>query len=214
MGVRLSVPRLERPWENDRSSGNLQSCPRGDCKCRARGGRLGPSLVPECGAVRVAVRVPAPALRPGGAPSGGKTLQAPWAGVFGAPFRAPVLGGEREGVPEAGPPGDPAGKPVRSAPRTPWACCQFLETSPSGRGWDTGTARGLVSEVFPGFQPALRMSALEFCSSRTQPGGEVESSSGLSGVCPTGDWSSGQRGEPSKARGNRVGVPVAVQCIV
>lgn len=112
---------------------------------------------------------------------GGKAQQAPWAGVFGAPFRARVLWGlDREGGRGRGFQGTWRGSP-RSAPRAPSECVSFWKRRAPGRGWDARTGPGAgVLRAFRGFQPALRIVALASCSSRTAPGGEVEPGSSFS----------------------------------
>lgn len=121
-------------------------------------------LALECSVM--CVGVPTSTLRPDSVPLGGKAQQAPSAGAFGAPFRAQVLGGER-GRRGRGLQGTQRGSP-RAPPLERPQCVSVFGNVVPVAGWDPGTALELVSsERFHGFQAALRMGALEFCSSRT-----------------------------------------------
>lgn len=126
---------------------------------------LGP-LVPSGGVLCVSV-AQGPRLGWAARLREGKAQEAPWAGAFGAPFRARGLRGNR-------PPGDPAGKPARPAPRARSECVSFWKRRGEGRVRDAGTAREPMLAAGPGsprfsevggFQPAARTGAFYFCAS-------------------------------------------------
>lgn len=87
----------------------------------------------------VCVGVPASTVGSGSERLGGKAQQAPWAGVFGAPFRARVLRGlDRGGGGGASRgPGGEARAPPLAHPRS----VSFWKRRAPGRGWTQGLSR-------------------------------------------------------------------------
>lgn len=175
------------------------------------------SLVPECGAVRVAVGVPASALRPAGRAARrreGRRSRRHGPASLGRPFARQSCGARGGGCLRRGLRGTRRGSPGAPPLARPGRVVSFWKHRPRGGVGTLGPPGGWCLRFF--LVSSLPCAGALWSFAHLEPNSEVRSSPVLAfPVCVLGgDWNSGQRGEPSKARGNRVGVPVAVQCIV